>query len=712
VTPRETNADSSPAANGTDSTVRSSINVPPDLVVGLLGSADENLRALEGLLAADIHVRGNALTLAGEPADVALAERVISELITIAASGQRLGPDTIRHSVAMLTGSGSESPAEVLTLDILSRRGKTIRPKTLNQKRYVDAIDANTIVFGIGPAGTGKTYLAMAKAVSALQNKQVSRIILTRPAVEAGERLGFLPGTLSEKIDPYLRPLYDALHDMMDPELIPKLMSAGVIEVAPLAYMRGRAQPLFTKVLTPSGFRPIGDLCVGDFVIGSDGRPTEVLGVYPQGFKEIYRLHTQDGSSTLASGDHLWSVNTRDDRRRGEPARVLTTKEMVGNLRAAHHHRYELPLLSAPVDFAERQIPMDPYALGLLLGAGSFSCRATPCFATADPELADALGRLLPGVELRQKSDVDYVMSRVEQAGDAVTAENPVTGALRGLGLAGKKSDTKFVPELYLHNSAEVRLAVLQGLFDSDGGPVTQHDRTCRIQYTTVSDRLRDDVVFLVQSLGGVAHVRTRKADGRKPGLARGQEVRHRSDAHILDVRLTGGLVPFRLARKAEKFAASGGGRPMRFVDRIEEAGTEEAVCIRVAAADSLYVTEDFLLTHNTLNDAFIILDEAQNTTAEQMKMFLTRLGFGAKIVVTGDITQVDLPGGAASGLRAAMRILEGIDDIHFAELTSADVVRHRLVAEIVDAYARFEEPSQLNRSQRRASGTSGRPRR
>jgi len=319
--------------------------------MGLLGSADENLRTLEGLLAADLHVRGNALTLSGEPADVALAERVVSELIAIVAAGHPLTPDAVRHSVAMLTGTGDESPAEVLTLDILSRRGKTIRPKTLNQKRYVDAIDAHTIVFGIGPAGTGKTYLAMAKAVRALQTKQVSRIILTRPAVEAGERLGFLPGTLYEKIDPYLRPLYDALHDMMDPESIPKLMSAGVIEVAPLAFMRGR-----------------------------------------------------------------------------------------------------------------------------------------------------------------------------------------------------------------------------------------------------------------------------------------------------------------------------------------------------------------------TLNDAFIILDEAQNTTPEQMKMFLTRLGFGSKVVVTGDVTQVDLSGSATSGLRAAVQILDGIDDIHFAELTSADVVRHRLVSEIVDAYAKFEEPPLANRAQRRAGGS--RPRR
>src|SRR6202040_2819106 len=328
--------------------VRSSINVPPDLVVGLLGSADENLRALERTLNADLHVRGNAVTISGEPADVALAERAVSELVAIVASGQPLTPEVVRHSVAMLVGTGDESPAEVLTLDILSRRGKTIRPKTLNQKRYVDAIDAHTIVFGIGPAGTGKTYLAMAKAVNALQRKQVNRIILTRPAVEAGERLGFLPGTLFEKIDPYLRPLYDALHDMIDPDSIPRLMTNGTIEVAPLAYMRGR-----------------------------------------------------------------------------------------------------------------------------------------------------------------------------------------------------------------------------------------------------------------------------------------------------------------------------------------------------------------------TLNDAFIILDEAQNTTLEQMKMFLTRLGFGSKIVVTGDITQVDLPGGATSGLRAAVDILDGIEGIHVSELTSADVVRHRLVSEIVDAYPRAEDPSlSMNRAQRRATGS------
>ncbi len=318
--------------------VQSKLAIPDAAVLALLGSRDENLRVTEELLAADVHVRGNEITLSGEPADVAFAERAFAELITMARRGQQLGPDAVRRTLHMLTHGDTESPAEVLSLDILSRRGRTIRPKTLNQKHYVDAIDSYTITFGIGPAGTGKTYLAMAKAVQALQAKQVNRIILTRPAVEAGERLGYLPGTLNEKIDPYLRPLYDALYDMLEPESLPKLMAAGTIEVAPLAYMRGR-----------------------------------------------------------------------------------------------------------------------------------------------------------------------------------------------------------------------------------------------------------------------------------------------------------------------------------------------------------------------TLNDAFIILDEAQNTTPEQMKMFLTRLGFNSKVVVTGDVTQIDLPGGQVSGLRVVQQILDGVDDVYFSQLSSSDVVRHRLVTDIVDAYARWDAQQETN---------------
>ncbi|AQT72431.1 MULTISPECIES: PhoH family protein [Streptomyces] len=216
-------------------------------MVMVLGSGDALLRVIEKAFPkADIHVRGNQVSAIGEAAEVALIQRLFDEMMLVLRTGQPMTEDAVERSIAMLkasangNGDGPETPAEVLTQNILSSRGRTIRPKTLNQKRYVDAIDKNTIVFGIGPAGTGKTYLAMAKAVQALQSKQVSRIILTRPAVEAGERLGFLPGTLFDKIDPYLRPLYDALHDMLDPDSIPRLMAAGTIEVAPLAYMRGR----------------------------------------------------------------------------------------------------------------------------------------------------------------------------------------------------------------------------------------------------------------------------------------------------------------------------------------------------------------------------------------------------------------------------------------------------------------------------------------
>ena len=215
---------------------------PPIEMVSLLGPRDELLRTMERQFPlVDTHVRGNEMTFQGPAGELEIIDRLLDELLVIVEAGQPLNRDAVERSISMLRDQTAERPADVLTMNIVSHRGRTVRPKTLNQKRYVDAIDEHTIVFGIGPAGTGKTYLAMAKAVAALQANQVDRIILTRPAVEAGERLGFLPGTLNEKIDPYLRPLYDALHDMLAPETIPKLMASGTIEVAPLAYMRGRS---------------------------------------------------------------------------------------------------------------------------------------------------------------------------------------------------------------------------------------------------------------------------------------------------------------------------------------------------------------------------------------------------------------------------------------------------------------------------------------
>ncbi|MEV7691805.1 PhoH family protein [Microbacterium sp. NPDC089189] len=210
-------------------------------MVQLLGPQDRLLRVVEKEHPdVDVHVRGNEITLSGGAAEVAAAKRLVEELLVMTRRGQDLAPTDVSASRRILDTATGLTPSEVMGEAILSSRGKVIRPKTLGQKAYVDAIDENTIVFGIGPAGTGKTYLAMAKAVQALQRKEVSRIILSRPAIEAGERLGFLPGSLTDKIDPYLRPLYDALNEMLDPELVPKLMASGTIEVAPLAYMRGR----------------------------------------------------------------------------------------------------------------------------------------------------------------------------------------------------------------------------------------------------------------------------------------------------------------------------------------------------------------------------------------------------------------------------------------------------------------------------------------
>jgi phosphate starvation-inducible PhoH-like protein len=216
------------------------IDVDDVAMIRVLGVHDRVLEQIEKQCPeVSIHARGNKITVAGAVADVDRALSLVGELIDLARRGVDVGAGEVRQAARIAEETGG-SATDVLSFPIISRNGRIIRPKTLGQKKYVDSIDANTIVFGIGPAGTGKTYLAMAKAVEALDNHQVDRIILTRPAVEAGERLGFLPGTLAEKIDPYLRPLFDALHEMMNPDIIPKLMASGTVEVAPLAYMRGR----------------------------------------------------------------------------------------------------------------------------------------------------------------------------------------------------------------------------------------------------------------------------------------------------------------------------------------------------------------------------------------------------------------------------------------------------------------------------------------
>jgi phosphate starvation-inducible PhoH-like protein len=209
-------------------------------MVSLLGTRDELLKLIEAAFESTVFVRGNEITITGEQGDVERVARLFEELITLLDQGDALTAETVGRSIDMLRAGEPVRPSAVFSDAVLTARGRSIKPKTVGQKKYVDAIRKNTVVFGIGPAGTGKTYLAMAVAVQALTNKEINRLILTRPAVEAGEKLGFLPGTLSEKIDPYLQPLYDALYEMMDAEQIARLMERGTIEVAPLGYMRGR----------------------------------------------------------------------------------------------------------------------------------------------------------------------------------------------------------------------------------------------------------------------------------------------------------------------------------------------------------------------------------------------------------------------------------------------------------------------------------------
>jgi phosphate starvation-inducible protein PhoH and related proteins len=204
----------------------------------LAGSGDAVLRSLEGHLDCDLHLRGNVLTLDGGDGEVSTAATVVDELVELIEQGHQIAPGTIEAVTGAL--DADENPAEILEDVVWRHRNSKVAPKTLNQKRYVDSIRDHTVTFGIGPAGTGKTFLAVAMAAAALSSRQVQRIILTRPAVEAGERLGFLPGDIQAKVDPYLRPLFDALYDMLDPDRVNSYFEKGVIEVAPLAFMRGR----------------------------------------------------------------------------------------------------------------------------------------------------------------------------------------------------------------------------------------------------------------------------------------------------------------------------------------------------------------------------------------------------------------------------------------------------------------------------------------
>lgn len=339
----------------------------------------------------------------------------------------------------------------------------------------------------------------------------------------------------------------------------------------------GKAQPLTSKVLTPVGWRAMGELRVGDLIIGGDGKVCAIKGVYPRGQMETYRVEFSDGSSTVCTDDHFWSVNTPLRRWKGHAGRVQTLRDIRERLVDAAGNRQHFIPMVGPVEFSPIcKLPLDPYLLGLLLGNGGFTSGGVR-FSTADKETIERVAVLLPkGVEIVYRGAYDYTIRAVSRSVD-----NSVLLALRALGLLGHRSESKFVPEIYKRAAPEDRLALLQGLFDTDSYTDGHY-----IEYSSSSPWLADDVLFLVQSLGGVAN-RVLKKTACLP-------------SYRMCVSMPEGMAPFRLHRRAEKYALKRKYMPARSIVSVQYCGIQPVQCIAVNNSDGLYVTDDFIVTHNT----------------------------------------------------------------------------------------------------------------
>ncbi|MDQ5823306.1 MAG: SNF2-related protein [Chloroflexota bacterium] len=349
----------------------------------------------------------------------------------------------------------------------------------------------------------------------------------------------------------------------------------------------GKAQPLDAKVLTPTGWKYMGDMQVGDKVINSHGGVSSITGVYPQGIKDIYRVEFTDGSSTQCCDEHLWQVNTPVRRRRGSPPRVKPLRELRGSLHDTVGNRQHFIPMVRPVEFREVELPLDPYLLGVLIGDGGFVHHST-MLSSADPGILNEVERLLPeGVTLTKKTGYDWALSQ-----GRTSRANPVTTALRSLGLMGHHSHEKFIPDLYKFASVATRESLLQGLLDTDGH-VRPSDNN--IEFTSTSLRLALDVVALVQSLGGTARLRPKRTSYTYSG-----EHREGRLAYRMSIALPSQIRPFRLARKADTYHPRLKYPPARAIKSVVYFGRKEAQCIATDAPDQLYVADDYIVTHNT----------------------------------------------------------------------------------------------------------------
>lgn len=552
--------------------------------------------------------------------------------------------------------------------------------KNAAQKLAWANFQQHDILFLIGPAGTGKSFLAMAFAINEILARRKDKIILTRPIVEAGESLGYLPGPFDEKVAPYMTPLFDCMTKLVGPN------SSGLreiinncIEVAPLAYMRGRAQPLDAKIVTPTGIALMGDIKVGDYVIGSNGKPTKVLGVYPQGFKDVYTVTMSDGVQIECCGEHLWSTQTLSEKRHDKGFSAKDTLSIKKSLKTNFNQKnHKIPMLSAPVEFESREVSLNPYLLGLLIGDGSLHESASICICTADEEIAESVNEIVApqGLKIKYRQKYDYAIINEVKGG-----KNVLKSILREMDLLGKKSYNKFIPKEYLFNDVSTRVELLRGLMDTDGTVVVQRSKKSRLQYCTTSEQLAEDFVFLVQSLGGIAYKRERIYSESDSHEYKGKTIRHARNSFIIDFNLDGSFNPFRLSRKRDKYVASP--NLTRLIASVEYKSRRMCQCIRVEADDHLYLTNGCVLTHNTFDNSVCIFDESQNASLTQLKLFMTRLGENSKMIINGDPYQSDIPGPVAlNDVVERLETVEGVGAVHFK---SDSIVRNPLIAKILE---------------------------
>jgi len=563
------------------------------------------------------------------------------------------------------------------------------------QKQAKDKILHNTLTLLAGKAGSGKTLLACQIALEKLFTKEIQKIIITRPTVSK-EEIGFLPGNLSEKMDPWVQPIYQNMFILYDKAKIEELIAFGVIEIVPLSFMRGRAQPLDSKIYTPQGYKLMGDIKQGDIVIGSNGQHINVLEIFPQGKKDIYKITFSDGSYTECCDDHLWNIGANSSKNPKFITKPL--KDFKDNLKAkSGQNKYKIPILSSPINFETKNIPIDPYTLGCLLGDGSITKGVSPSFSTNDIEILEYF--LLPenyNIHKCKGDNYDYRLSSNNR-------NNILTQHLEDLELLGTKSSTKFIPSIYKYNSEEIRLEILRGLLDTDGDIGTHPNNTCRINFNSVSINLINDVIELVNSLGGTT---TSPRICRKKGEIstwNGQIIKNNYDCLRINLILPPHINPFKLKRKANLYKNTT--NIYRTIDKVEYIGIKEAQCILVDSEDHLYVTDNSILTHNTFLDSIIIVDEAQNVTHEQMEMIATRIGLRSKMIICGDDHQVDLKSKRESGFRFLYTAAKRIKNM------CAVTLNHNHRDPIVDdLLALYEEAAEIGIISS-TSGTSGKGR-